>query len=280
MHVERITSAEDPRIEGYRATRDGVVARSRGSFLAEGRLVVRALLEHGVYRARSVLVTAAARDAIADAVETARVRWGEGPVVYEADQRVMDAIVGFPIHRGCLAEGARGRIATAQEIAGAIAGDGVVVVIEGVNNHDNVGGIFRSALALGARAVFIDPGTVDPLYRKAIRVSIGAALRVPWGATGSVPEGLGPLRASGFRCVALTPGSDAEEIGAFVERIGVEEGWGRIALVVGAEGPGVTRATQDACDARVKIAMAPDADSLNVSTAAAIALHRFRRDRV
>jgi tRNA G18 (ribose-2'-O)-methylase SpoU len=194
--------------------------------------------------------------------------------VYVADQPVIDAIVGFHIHRGCIAEGERGRVRAASEIAGTIAGDAAIVVVEGVNNHDNVGGIFRTALALGARAVMIDPGTADPLYRKAIRVSMGAALRLPWGVTGELPRGLDALRSAGFRCVALTPGDGAQEIGAFVDGGGAE---GRVALVVGAEGPGITPATGAACDALVRIAMAPAVDSLNVATAMGIALHRLIR---
>jgi tRNA G18 (ribose-2'-O)-methylase SpoU len=274
MVVERITSPDDARIEGYRATRDGALARARGTFLAEGRLVVGALLERSDHRARSVVVTEAALAAIEGSVAIAAARWGAAPAVYLVDQPVIDALVGFHIHRGCIAEGERGRVRTAAEIAGAIEGDGVIVVTEGVNNHDNVGGIFRTALALGARAVVIDPGTADPLYRKAIRVSMGAALRVPWGASGELPRGLDVVRSAGFRCVALTPGDGAPEIGAFAAGGGAT---GRIALVVGAEGPGITPATAAACDARVRIAMAPGVDSLNVATATGIALHRLVR---
>lgn len=271
MPVERISSVEDVRLEGYRAVRDGALARARGTFLAEGRLVVAALLEQSVLRARSVLVTEAALGAIEGSLAVAAERWGESPVVYLADQAVMDEVVGFHMHRGCIAEGERGRVPTAAEVVRGIEGDGVVVVLEGVNNHDNIGAIFRTALALCARAVLIDSGTADPLYRKAIRVSMGAALRLPWGAAGDLPAGLDALRAGGFRCIALTPGADAIEIGALVESGGAT---GRIALVVGAEGPGLGAATADACDVRARIAMAPGVDSLNVATAMGIALHR------
>lgn len=272
MRVTRITDADDPRIEGYRATRDGALARSRGTFLAEGRGVVRTALAQGRYAMRSVLVTEAAWDAVGADIEAACSALGTEVPVYLAAQEVMDGIVGFHIHRGCMAEGERGRVRTAAEAIGELPPDAVIVVTEGVNNHDNVGGIFRTAWALGAHAVVIDPGTADPLYRKAIRVSMGGVLAVPWGACGPAPAGVETLRSRGFRCAALTPGPDALEIGAWsMEASGHH---GPIALVVGAEGAGLSEATMRACDARVRIAMAPGADSLNVATAAGIALHR------
>ncbi len=272
MRTERINSIEDARVQGYRGARDGDLARDRGTFLVEGRLVVEALLEHSGYRARSVLGSESALGSIEGAVARAEARWGEEVAVYVADRGVMDGLVGFPIHRGCIAECDRGPVRSAEEVVGALEGDAAIVVLEGVNNHDNVGGIFRSALSLGARAVLIDPGTVDPLYRKSIRVSIGAALRLPWGATGALPEGLECLKRAGFVCVGLTPDGVARDLDAFAR-----EAPGRVAIVVGAEGPGLTAATASACDARVRIAMAPEVDSLNVGTAAAIALHRLVR---
>lgn len=272
MLVTRITDANDPRIEGYRATRDGALARSRGTFLAEGRGVVRTAVARGRYAMRSVLVTEAALDAVGADLGAAMSARGVEIPVYVVEQSVMDGIVGFHIHRGCLAEGERGRVRTAGEVIGELPPDAVIVVTEGVNNHDNVGGIFRTAWALGAAAVVIDSGTADPLYRKAIRVSMGGVLVVPWGACGELPHGLEALRAAGFRCVALTPAPDAAEIGGWSAVAAIEPE--RIALVVGAEGAGLSEATMWACDARVRIAMAPGADSLNVATAAGIALHR------
>ena len=272
MRVMRITDADDPRIEGYRATRDGALTRSRGTFLAEGRGVVRTAVARGRYAMRSVLVTEAAWDGVGADIEAACAARGVDVPVYMAPQGVMDGIVGFHIHRGCMAEGERGRVRTAAEVIGELPPDAVIVVTEGVNNHDNVGGIFRTAWALGAHAVMIDPGTADPLYRKAIRVSMGGVVVVPWGACGELPQGLEALRAAGFRCVALTPAPDAVEIGAWsMEASGHR---GPIALVVGAEGAGLSEATMRACDTRVRIVMAPGADSLNVATAAGIALHR------
>jgi tRNA G18 (ribose-2'-O)-methylase SpoU len=171
----------------------------------------------------------------------------------------MERIAGFPIHRGCLAAGE-----LAEESAEALLdrmSARTVVVMEAIANHDNVGGIFRNALAFGADAVLLDRRCADPLYRKAIRVSMGAVLRVPFAR---VESPLDVLRKRNFACIALTP-RDATPIGDVV--------WPeRAAIFLGAEGEGLDAATIEACDLSVAIPMAPEVDSLNVATASAIAL--------
>jgi tRNA G18 (ribose-2'-O)-methylase SpoU len=176
----------------------------------------------------------------------------------------MDGVVGFSIHRGILALGERGApLAPASLVRGA----SLVVGLVGLTNHDNVGGIFRSAAAFGASGILLDDTTCDPLYRKAIRVSAGTALVVPFARCTSVDQMLDVLSAEGIEPIALTPrGQEAID----------ELPPARRALLLGAEGPGLP----DSVIARVRavrIAMAPGIDSLNVSVAGGIALHAAKR---
>lgn len=262
VRVERIERLDDPRVEGYRDIRDAERQRGRGTFLAEGRLVVRTLLESGLYRARSVLVTPMVREALGDVLERA----GEGVLVYEADKELLSGIVGFDMHRGCIAEGERGAGMTEEAVLG---GEGrLVVALEGVNNHDNIGGIFRNALAFGCAGVLLDRGCVDPLYRKAIRVSMGAAIRVGYAWSEDLCATLERARGMGWRVLAMTPGDGSVEIGE------VARG-GRTVVVLGAEGPGLSEGVMGVADARVRIGMAGGVDSLNVAVASGIALHRL-----
>jgi len=197
-----ITSADDPRIEAYRDLKDAAAKSRHGVFVAEGRLIVAPLLDRSRFRVRSVFVTPAARAAMAD--ELAR---APGDVaIYEATQEVMNEVVGFDIHRGCLAIGERGEDLTVDDL---VDRQGPLVVLEDVNNHDNVGGVFRSAAAFGAAGVVLSPGCVDPLYRKAIRVSMGAALRVPFAVADPWPGSLERIRASGRPIAALSLGDGA-----------------------------------------------------------------------
>lgn len=264
-----IADPADPRLEEYRGLSDPALLRQRGSFVAEGRVVVRRLLDHGGYRIRSILVTEAARASLDDALArtTAHVP------VYLASLDVMRAITGFNIHRGCLALVDR---PAAHEAAEILDGRNLVVVLEEVGNPDNLGGVFRNALAFDAGAVFLSPGCCDPLYRKAIRTSMAATLRVPFARLERWPDGLDALRAAGFAIVALTPAEDAREIAAFAADPGRPE---RIALMVGTEGAGLSAAAEAMADARVRIPMAPGVDSLNLATATGIALQRLQEIR-
>jgi tRNA G18 (ribose-2'-O)-methylase SpoU len=229
-----------------------------------------------------VLLTPTRLEAVRDVVGTLA---PEIPV-YVVDQKTMNAVVGFNIHRGVLALGARG---PEPELERLLDDSSCVVVLEDLVNHDNIGGIFRNVAALagvgrGGGAVLLSPNCSDPLYRKSIRVSIGWALAVPFARLVSWPADLNRLRSSGFRVVALHPGAGARDIAAVAEELG---GRGqKIALVVGTEGPGLTPECLAAADECVRIPMrgremlmgsanAEGVDSLNVGVATAIALHRF-----
>ena len=264
-----MTSADDPRLQAYRQLTAPAATQRAGLFVAEGRLVVSRLLALPRYRLHSILLTPAAFRALReepgccpDAADLV--------AVYVVDQALMNAIAGFNIHRGCLALAHRpaGRTLADLELASLRR----VLVLEGVNNPDNVGGIFRSAAAFAVDAIALGPACGDPLYRKAIRTSMAATLHVPFVAAGEWPRALTALRASGLRVVALSTGSDARLLGS-LEAADIP----RAALVVGNEGHGLTAAALAACDERVRINMTPAVDSLNVTVAASIAMHHLFR---
>lgn len=234
--------------------------------------MVRTLLEDGRYRARSVLVTPTVRAALADVLEGL----DDSVPVYEAEKDVLSAIAGFHLHRGCLAEGKRG---TPMEAEAVLQGGGrLAVALEGVNNHDNIGGIFRNALAFGCAGVLLDRGCVDPLYRKAIRVSMGGALRVNFAWCDDLCGALRGARERGWRVLAMTPGTDLPGQGSVEVGELAQEGDDRPTVVVlGAEGPGLSDAVMGVADARVRIGMVEGVDSLNVAVASGIALHRLAR---
>jgi tRNA G18 (ribose-2'-O)-methylase SpoU len=261
--VDPIADPRDARIASYREVRDGRVRRA-GLFLAEGRLVVRRLLESR-FTVRSVLATRAGLDDLGEAL-------GKRPWVprYEASPKTIQAVVGFKFHRGCLALGEEGAPTPARAIIEP-PGSRLVVGLEDVVDPDNVGAVFRNAVAFGAAGVLFSPGCADPLYRKAIRVSMGATLAIPF-ATIDWREGLAALRAAGYTRVALTPHLGAQRLDAIVAA-GLPSR--RLAVLLGSEGAGLSEATRQSADLAVRIAMAPGVDSLNVATACAIALHRL-----
>jgi tRNA G18 (ribose-2'-O)-methylase SpoU len=178
-------------------------------------------------------------------------------------------VAGFDVHRGVLAAADRLPPAGVAEAAGAAE---LVVVTEGLGDHENLGALFRNAAAFGADAVLLDPTTADPLYRRSVRVSLGHVLRVPWTRLTPWPAGLRGLRDDGLAVLALTPDPGADPIDDVVTQAVPP---GPVALMVGAEGPGLTGAALAAADRRVRIPIAAGVDSLNVATAAAIALHRL-----
>lgn len=266
VRIEWIESLDDERVADYRNVRDADLIGRRGVFMAEGRFVVRALAAHGRFKMRSVFATEVAFASVRDAIEGS----GWDGDVYLAEQGVMDGVVGFEIHRGCLAAGERGAGLSVAHVLEEAKG-GEIVVLEDLTNHDNVGGIFRSALALGAGGVLMSPRCCDPLYRKAIRVSMGAALRVPFATVEDWPGGLGALRDAGYRVVVLHAGAGARKIDEVAREMKGE----RVAFVVGTEGDGVSRGALAMADAVAAIPMRGDVDSLNVGVAAGIALHAF-----
>lgn len=248
-----------------------MVGAPAGVFIAEGEKVVRLLILQSSYRVRSLLLASSRAEL---AREYASIVGADVPV-YLADREVMDAIVGFPIHRGVLASGIR---EAERPLESVLRGARACLVLESLANHDNVGGMMRVAAALGGCLESGEPGcpvvldrvTCDPLYRKAIRVSMGHALRVPFAAVESVPDALPEIERLGLTTVALTTDDDAVPI----EEIGTID---RPALVLGTEGEGLSEAAQSQVKVRVSIPMSPGVDSLNVVTAAAIALNRLVR---
>jgi tRNA G18 (ribose-2'-O)-methylase SpoU len=258
---------DDPRIADYRNVPDPDLALKKGIFIAEGRLVVRRLLTESPLTARSVMATASALESIADVLAS-----HPDLPVYSVTQAAMDAVTGFNVHRGCLAIGDR---PAPRHCLDLVTHARTLVIIERIGNADNVGGIFRNAVAFGADAILLGPACADPLYRKAIRTSMGAALLLPFAEASPWPGVLHEMRAAGFSLVAMTPSPDADALRAVACRLrGV-----RAAIVLGHEGDGLTSAALDACDYRARIAMSPSAmsscDSLNVASASAIALYEL-----
>jgi tRNA G18 (ribose-2'-O)-methylase SpoU len=253
----RIESHEDPRLLVYRTLTDPAAMQRAGLFVAEGRFVVERLLALPRYAVHSILVTPTAFRTL---------RGERAAPVYVVDQALMNDVVGFNIHRGCLALARRPAVPALADLdLGSLRR---VVVLEGVNNPDNVGGIFRSAAAFGVDAIVLGPACGDPLYRKAIRTSMAATLQVPFVDAGAWPRALELLRESGLRALALTTDPKARSLGS-LNRGNLP----RVALVVGNEGHGLTSAALTACDDRVRIDMTGGVDSLNVTVAASIAMH-------
>jgi tRNA G18 (ribose-2'-O)-methylase SpoU len=265
MRAHPIENLDDPRIAEYRNVREADLRLRDGLFLAEGRLNVKRLITGSPYRTQSVLVSETGLRAIRPALE----QLAEGTPVYVADRALLAAVVGYAMHRGCLAVGERG---PEPELAPFLAGHPLrtLLVLEDVANPENVGALFRNALALGADGVVLTRRCVDPLYRRSIRVSMGASLRLPWARAVDGPTALAALREAGFANVALTTGRDAAPLAR--ER----EAPCRLALWLGSEGSGLSAGVLAGIERRVTIPMAPGADSLNVATASGIALHHYR----
>jgi len=260
-----VTDAGDRRVDDYRELHDARVRRRMetggagpGFFVAEGVHAVARLLASG-RRIRSVLLDPTR-------LHTLRPRLAglEAPVLV-ADQPTLRAVAGFPVHRGVLAAADRWPL---PEPGGVLAGARRVAVLEDINDHENLGVIFRSAGGLGIDAVLLSPRCCDPLYRRSVRVSMGHVLAVPWTRLEPWPEALSELRRGGFDLVALTPDADAEPLSAWSPASAE-----RVALLLGAEGPGLSPAVLAAADRRLAIPMRTPADSLNVGSAAAIAFY-------
>lgn len=262
-----IASADDSRLQPYRQLIDPASLSRAGLFVAEGRFVVRRLIALRRHQLHSMLVTATALEALRDSPGFSRDDAAAADV-YVVDQSLMNEVVGFNIHRGCLALAHRPRLQTLDDLVRPASRR--ALVLEGVNNPDNVGGIFRSAAAFGVDAVVLGPGCGDPLYRKAIRTSMAATLQVPFCDAGDWPRALETLRTRGFRVLALSTDAGAEPLES-VSPTAPDH----VAPVVGNEGHGLTEAALNGCDARVRIRMSSAVDSLNVTVATSIAMHHL-----
>src|SRR6185436_12132494 len=240
MAVARVQLAgiDDPRLEGYRNVRDSELLRRRGLFVAEGRLVVERLLDavDRGYRVTSLLLN----DASFATLEHRLSQLPDVPV-YVCSSDKLASIVGFNFHRGCLALAERPGDC---DPAAVVKGAEVALVLEAVADADNVGSAFRNAAAFGAGAVLLSPACCDPLYRKAIRTSMGSVLRLPYARLHNWPHDLAALKQEGFTIVALTPREHATELGAMPRRRPGQ----KIALLVGSEGPGLTAEAEALAD--------------------------------
>jgi tRNA G18 (ribose-2'-O)-methylase SpoU len=265
--IERIDDPADPRVAPFRGLPRLDSQVPPELFVAEGSLIVRRLLECRRFAVRAILATEATLPGLRPLLPAAG-----APAVYVAPAGLLRAIAGYDFHRGCLALAERGAPTPAEAVVDP-PGPRRLVVLEDLADPDNVGAVFRNALGLGAQGLLLSPGTTDPLYRKTIRVSAGAALCLPHARLAPWPAGLERLRAAGYVLVALTPDEDAEDVVDFA-RGPVPA---RLALLLGAEGPGLSAALRGSADRKLRIAMAPGLDSLNVAVASAIALHRLAR---
>ncbi len=249
---------KDPDLRRMRESTEGAEG---GFFIAEGVTVIRALLA-SPYPIRSLFVNPLRWATLAPLVS-------DDVTVFLAPQAVLNAVAGFPMHRGALASANRLPLAPLSELC---ADASLVVATEGLNDHENLGALFRNAAAYGVDALVLDPASCDPLYRRSVRVSMGHVLRLPFTRMAHGVTGIRSLQALGFEVVALTPSADAEDI----RSVGPAAG-GRRALLVGAEGPGLTPSVLAAADRRVRIPMAAGVDSLNVAAATAVALYALPR---
>lgn len=296
---------DDPRLADYRNVKDRQLAEvfsehapgvrcsgdpdaPYGRFMAEGEVVYRVLAGSGL-RVLSVLCTPTRLETMRETLATL----DERTPIYVLPPESVNRLVGFPLHRGLMAIGARAAprsVASVVDRAVDPRRHGVLLVLDALTNHDNVGGCFRSAAAFGAAGVLLTGGTVDPLYRKSLRVSVGHALRVPFARhDGPTIDLVRTLRSRGVLVAALTPACDAVELrslGSWEGRKGCGGDVDRtltastpVALVLGAEGAGLDPAVQAACDVRVRIGISPEIDSLNVVVAGSIALHELQRGR-
>ncbi len=268
---EWISDPGDPRLGDYAGLTDVRLRRSleaaHGLFIAEGEKVIRRAVAAG-YPVRSILV---GQDRLAAIADLAR---AVPAPCYVVPAQVAERVAGYPVHRGALAAMCRTPLAPVAEVlAGTLARPARVVVLEDIVDHGNVGGIFRCAAALGVAAVILAPRCADPLYRRAVKVSMGAVFAVPYARMTDWHGGLADLRAAGFRLLALTPDQSAVPL----RRARPGE---RAALLLGTEGDGLSsrwlgEADQAVCIPMAPAAMAAGVDSLNVVAAAAIACHAF-----
>ncbi len=280
-----VVDPHDPRLDPYRDLNDPAkrirMEADESLFVVEGRLAVDRLLT-SEYTVRSLLVDDHQVTAAGDLVAATR---AQGAPVYVGSRTVVAGTVGFALHRGVVAVADRpapfdtGQLLTAASGTSTSDGPPLVAVLEGLNDHENIGALFRNAAAFGVRGVLLDPTSADPLYRRSVRVSVGHVLHIPFARLVPWPTGLHQVRAAGFVVAALAPRPTAAggvpavslaELKAWMAGSGHPLG---VALVLGAEGPGLTEPARAASDVVVHIPMADGVDSLNVATAAAVAFH-------
>ena len=267
-----ITGCDDPRLGDYVGLTDVALRRrfepEHGLFIAESEKVIRRALLAG-YRPRSYLMAERWLTDLADLVTAAE---ATGVPVYTGEAAVLESLTGFHLHRGALASMERRRLPS---LSSTVTGARRVIVLEDIVDHTNVGAIFRSAAGLGVEAVLVTPRCADPLYRRAIRVSMGTVFQVPWTRIDPWPASVDTLRGLGFEVVALALADDSLTLDTYAAAAPE-----RVALVLGTEGDGLSRHTLHAVDRTVRIPMTGEVDSLNVAAAAAVAAWELRVRRV
>ena len=270
-----IDDPADPRLADYVALRDASLRRhleaEQGLFIAEGEKVIRRALEAG-YRPRSFMLAARWLESLGDVVRDAP--------VYRVSEATAERVSGVHVHRGALASLFRETRHTLDDLLGR-AGSGTsgapdrtrsrIAVLEDLVDHANVGAVFRSAAALGVDAVLVTPRCADPLYRRSIKVSMGAVFQVPWTRIDPWPEGIDRLKDAGYVVAGMTLGDDAITLDELVA-----ENHQRLALVFGTEGHGITPRADRRLDRRVTIPMMGGVDSLNVAASSAVAFYAIR----
>jgi tRNA G18 (ribose-2'-O)-methylase SpoU len=265
MELVPVDDPSDDRLRDYVGLTDVVLRRlsepADGLFLAESAKVIARALAAG-FRPRSVLLQEKWLDELAPMLDEHDVP------VYLAPPEVLEKVTGFVMHRGALASMHRPALRPVAEI---LAGARRVVVLEDIVDHTNVGAIFRAVAGLGADAVLITPRCADPFYRRAVRVSMGTVLQVPWTRLPDWPDGAGQLHAAGFEIVALALDDAAVDLAEYARHPP-----DRVALLLGTEGDGLSRAGLAAADRVVTIPMSRGVDSLNVAAASAVALWALR----
>jgi len=251
----------------FRHVRERDVAGRTGGFIAEGEVVLRVLARSRLYRTSAVLL---AEKRVAK-VQPILAAMDASVPIYIAPQAVMDSIAGFEIHRGILAFGERGAMLAAEELLAGLATPTLSLALFGISNHDNMGGLFRNAAAFGVDAVLLDGACCDPLYRKAIRVSVGGVLTVPFARLAAADDPIDLLKRHGFEPLALSPAGGG--------RLADLAPPGRAAVLLGAEGEGLSPAIL-ARARTIAIPMAGGFDSLNVATTSGIVLHHLTGRRL
>jgi tRNA G18 (ribose-2'-O)-methylase SpoU len=265
-HVIPIDSPDDPRIADYRLLKERELAEGGEKFIAEGELVARRLLESD-YPVESVLLAEQHVDRIAPLV-------GCGAAIYAAPASLVEAIVGYKFHLGVLACGRRKPQAALEDLAGAWPEEATLVILPEVTKLDNLGALMRVSSAFGAGAVILGPRCCDPFYRKALRVSMGAAFSLTLYRSADLAGDLARLRRQwGVELVATVLDADAQPLDE-VRRVR------RTGLLLGNEGFGLRPGEVALCDRKVCIPMKPGTDSLNVAVAAAVFLYHFTRPRM
>ncbi|MGH3723510.1 MAG: TrmH family RNA methyltransferase [Mycobacterium sp.] len=267
MLVIDVDNPADPRLDSFRdlnsVDRRPDLPSGKGLVIAEGVLVVQRMLASR-FTPFALLGTDRRLAELAGDLDSVDVPY------YRASAEVMAEVVGFHLNRGVLAASRRPEELTAAEL---LAQARTVTVLEGVNDHENLGSIFRNAAGMGVDAVLFGSGCADPLYRRAVRVSMGHALLVPFARLPEWPKSLYRLRDNGFRLLAMTPAGNSRALADAIPPLRDE----KVALMVGAEGPGLSDVALRASDLRVRIPMANGTDSLNVATAAALAFYERAR---